>query len=114
MGLALNAKEEPQLRVAALSALGKIGEPGNWGALKALADGDAGPDPQQELKGKALTLLWPKLMSAEDVFARLVLPNPGYVGSYLMFVTEAGAVAGVVEIGKRRNLQFVKANQNRR
>jgi hypothetical protein len=25
-----------------------------------------------------------------------------------------GAVAGVVEIGKRRNLQFVKANQNRR
>jgi hypothetical protein len=45
-------------------------------------------------------------------FDELAAKSPDCTGQPL--TDGQGAVAGVVEIGKRRNLQFVKANQNRR
>ena len=51
-----------------------------------LAHGQAGADPQNELRGYALQLLWPKHLSATDLFASLVPPNEGFTGSYVMFL----------------------------
>lgn len=51
------------------------------------AKNEMGADPNDELKGYALRILWPGHLTANELFALLTPPNPGFVGAYVMFLT---------------------------
>lgn len=84
--LAMNLAEDPSLRAYAVAALRTCGREEIRPRLLPLAKGVAGEDPQDELRGHALQLLWPKYLSVKDLFANVVTPNEGFTGSYAMFL----------------------------
>jgi haloacid dehalogenase-like hydrolase len=51
-----------------------------------LARGECGPDPQDDIKGQALDILWPNYISATELFALITHPNEGYYGAYALFL----------------------------
>jgi hypothetical protein len=84
--LALNTKEDNSLRARAVAALRTCGGVSVIPLMLPLTQGQAGEDLQNELRGYALQLLWPKHLSATDFFASVVPPNEGFTGSYVMFL----------------------------
>jgi hypothetical protein len=87
LSLALDAAADPALRAPAVTAVGKVGGDAAIRQLLPLATGGLGPDPQDDIRGNALVILWPRYLSAHDLFADIAHPNEGYVGSYVMFLT---------------------------
>jgi len=87
--VALDPEEVSHIRNQAACAIWRIGDEAAKRALKPLAAGQAGDDPDDELKGFALKALWPYYISAEDLFAYLTLPkSDSFIGSYYFFLTE--------------------------
>jgi hypothetical protein len=84
---ALDQSADPYLRGRAVDALRTCGDGTVPRKMLPLARGELGPDPQNEIKGQALEILWPEHLSAHDLFALIVRPNEGYVGAYVMFLT---------------------------
>lgn len=66
--IALDSAEDYDLRVAATRAVVRIGEEAALKALRPLALGQAGPDPDRRLRDLALYGLWPKHLTAEEFF----------------------------------------------
>jgi hypothetical protein len=88
--LALHAAEDEHLRAMAVSALGSCGDEQAFSQLKPLAVNSADGDSQDGIKGSALSLLWPKYLTAAELFAALQpKKRPEYVGSYAMFIGSA-------------------------
>ena len=86
--LATDVSAEPSLRARAVAALGGCGDDNSVRELAlALAKGGLGPDPNDDLKGHALCILWPGDLSAPELFDRITRPNEGYVGIYVVFLT---------------------------
>lgn len=69
--VALDASQPVRLRVSAAFAIAEIGDEATKAKLKPLATGEAGDDPDDELKGAGLRAMWPTHLSAEDLFALL-------------------------------------------
>lgn len=85
--LALDPAADPDLRARAVSSLQTCGDESVPAQMLTLAKGELGPDPNDGIKGHALEILWPKHLSASDLFGMLARPNEGYVGAYVMFLT---------------------------
>jgi hypothetical protein len=85
--VALNAADEPFIRAQAVSALETCGDDASKAQLLPLARDELGPDPNHEIKGRALGLLWPHHLTGGEIFALLTPPDDGFVGAYVMFIT---------------------------
>jgi hypothetical protein len=87
LALALDTSADPYLRGRAVDALGTCGDDTVPAQMLPLARGELGLDPEDEIKGYALEILWPKHLSADDLFGLITCPNEGFVGAYAMFLT---------------------------
>jgi hypothetical protein len=89
LSVALNPIEVDHIRNQAACAIWRIGDETSKRALLPLAEGNAGNDPDDELKGYALKALWPDYISAESLFACLTPPKrDSFIGSYHFFLTD--------------------------
>ena len=87
LNVALNPADDPSIRAHAVSAIGVSGDEDAKLQLFPLARGEGGPDPRQEIKGRALETLWPNHLTSAEVFQMITPPDEGYVGAYVMFLT---------------------------
>jgi hypothetical protein len=88
LAIALDQEEEMILRTGAAYALRKIGDKSTNNKLLPLALGQAGDDPQDQLKGCGLRSVWPGGMSATEMFAHLTVPKrSNFVGAYRHFLS---------------------------
>jgi hypothetical protein len=81
--VALDAADHPQVRAGAVSALEYCGDASVPALVRLLAAGQGGPDPQDDIKGNALDLLWPDHITAAELFPLLTPTadnyfSPGY------------------------------------
>jgi predicted NACHT family NTPase len=83
--IALDPSEQIDLRSYAAAAVTEIGDDETRARLKPLAIDDG--DIQERLKGWALKALWPRLMSASELFPLITAPAEGYAGSYTSFLS---------------------------
>ena len=83
--VALNAADPPQVRAGAVSALKSCGDASVRGLIRPLATGQGGPDPQDDIKGNALDLLWPDHVTAAELFSLLTPTADNYFGAYALF-----------------------------
>jgi hypothetical protein len=67
--IALDGEEDYYLRIAATHAIVWFDNGPSLAAIKPLALGTGGPDPDRRLKKMALNALWPKHLTAEEFFA---------------------------------------------
>lgn len=67
-GVALASEDDYYLRIAAAHAVVWIKDASSLVALKPLALGQAGPDPERRLRNLALHGLWPSHLTAEEFF----------------------------------------------
>jgi len=87
--VALDASNHVYTRVSAADAIVKIGDDRTQQRLRPLAHGQVGEDPDYDLKAYALIALWPKHMSAKELFRCLTEPTRiGYIGAYHSFVSK--------------------------
>jgi hypothetical protein len=85
--MALDPTEIEHLRVRAAFTVTQIGDAVGRAELRPLAFGNAGPDPDDELKGCALEANWPERLPAHDLFAVMTEPrNPSFIGMYHHFL----------------------------
>jgi predicted NACHT family NTPase len=83
--IALDQKEQPATRSSAASAVREIGDSQTRARLKPLALGEAGEDPESELKGYGLMCVWPEHMTATELF-KVLTDDPNLYGSYKSFL----------------------------
>jgi hypothetical protein len=85
--VALDPADEPSIRAHAVSALETCGDDASKAQLLPLARDQFGPDPNHEIKGQALRLLWPEHLTSNELFELITPPADGFVGAYVMFLT---------------------------
>ena len=73
--LALRPDADAQVRLAALSALGRYASGDARKRLRPLATNALADDPDDELKGAALSAVWPAQMTADELVAALTPPK---------------------------------------
>jgi len=89
LNVTLNPMEVDHIRTQAACAIWRIGDETAKRALLPLAEGNAGNDPDDELKGYALKSLWPDYISVDSLFACLTPPKrDSFIGSYHYFITD--------------------------
>ena len=84
--VALDAAQAHLVRKEAAAFVARVGDGPTRGLLKPLALGEAGDDPDGDLRGSGLRAAWPEHMSAEELFGALTRPNDRYLGSYAFFL----------------------------
>ena len=85
--IALDLPEPVQLRTPAAAAAAELGNKETRGRLRPLAFGEAGEDPDDELKGSGLTAVWPDLIDSAQLFALLSNPKNRHLsGTYSSFL----------------------------
>jgi hypothetical protein len=84
--VALDPHQDLLVRKEAAHFVARVGDNPTRGLLKPLARGEAGDDPDDDLKGNGLRAVWPEHMSTEELFGSLTPPNESYIGSYAMFL----------------------------
>jgi hypothetical protein len=83
--VALDEGDNPHVRAGAASALKLCGDANVPALIRPLAAGQAGPDPNDDIKGNALNLLWPGHMTAAELFPLLTPTADNYFGAYALF-----------------------------
>jgi hypothetical protein len=87
--VSLDITQPITVRVNAAYALNKVGDKETKAKLKPLAYGEAGEDPDDQLKGCGLKAIWPDLIPAEEMFSLLTYPRrSNFTGSYKTFLYE--------------------------
>jgi hypothetical protein len=85
--IAVDLSEPIHLRIPAAAAAAELGSKENRQRLRPLAIGEAGEDPDDEMKGSGLTALWPDLINSAQLFALLSPPkNTHLSGTYSSFL----------------------------
>jgi predicted NACHT family NTPase len=85
----LDPSQPYSVRVNAAYAVWRIGDDGAKSQLRPLVFGQAGNDPDDELKGCGLLATWPEHLTAEEMFSVLVLPKrDNFSGAYNKFLYE--------------------------
>lgn len=91
------------VRMKAAHALLRLKAPSTFERLRALLPDGIGEDPQDEIRGCLLVLLWPANLDAETLFASLVEPHDlHFVGRYAEFLRDSvlqGVDAQTLRIG---------------
>ena len=86
--VALDISQALPVRVNAAYAICRIGDDETKAKLKPLAIGEAGDDPDDELKGCGLRAVWPTHMTVEELFAVLASPKrKSFFGAYRLFLS---------------------------
>lgn len=84
--VALDATDNIHIREEAARAIMEIGDRATKRRLQPLAFDQCGPDPDDELKGLAINALWPADLTADELFANLIIPKrQNFGGSYQGF-----------------------------
>jgi hypothetical protein len=85
--IALDFSADPSLRNSAAASAANLRSEEVRARLRPLAFGEAGEDPEDELKGSGLKALWPELISASELF-QLLTPRkqPNLSGAYSNFL----------------------------
>jgi len=87
--VALDREQPYWLRICSARAVSHIGDEKTKGRLKSLALGQAGDDPEDELKGFGLKAAYPVYMTAKEVLDHLTQPRKrSFGGSYQEFLVE--------------------------
>jgi hypothetical protein len=107
LNLALDADAEQDFREAAAEIVSRHGDSPIKRALKPLALGICGPDPNDELRGAGLNACWPGTLSAAELFLSLKEPNERMGGSYSRFLA-SDLVEGLVAADLPRALRWVE------
>lgn len=103
IGIALDPQDSTHIRGQSLAALSKLLH-GSQRAKLLPALEQLEHDPDDEVRGWALRLLWPDHISDHEIFGYLTVPkNASYIGSYALFLYElafarlsiAGAIAAI-------------------
>ena len=85
--VALDNFDDIQIRIQAAYAVARVGDKATRAKLRPLAEGRAGNDPEDELKGCALQALWPDLIAFEELPTLLTPPKrPSLHGAYIDFL----------------------------
>src|SRR6185369_16166618 len=85
--LALDESADIDLRVNAAYAVTRIADSQTKAKLKPLAFGEAGDDPDDELKGRGLRAIWPEHVSSSELLSLLSYPKrPSLYCSYKSFL----------------------------
>ena len=85
--LALDHSELLPVRENTANAVAQIGDDATKARLKPLATGDAGDDPDEQLKGFGLCAVWPNSMTAKELFSVLTAPKRShFLGVYHRFI----------------------------
>lgn len=82
----LDSSDHHAVRAMAVASLRRCGTGSAVPQLQALARGEAGDDPQDEIKGYALDLLWPEHIGTAEVLSLLTPSDPNFFGGYAHFV----------------------------
>ena len=97
---ALDQAHALQLRIRAAYAVAGFGDPAVRSRMMPLAAGQAGADPEDELKGCGLRAVWPDHITASELFALLTPPKRANLyGAYRAFLRK-----GLVEHLKPQDL----------
>jgi hypothetical protein len=104
--IALDQDEKHYTRVNAAVAVSEIGDSEIRVKLKPLALGEAGEDPDAELKGYGLMCVWPEHISAEELF-NAITERPNLYGGYRAFLSRH-LVAGLEPKDLPIALEWVK------
>jgi hypothetical protein len=86
LSVALDAADDPSIRASAVSALGRCGDEIAKCQLMPLVRDQLDFDPNQQIKGSALEVLWPSHLTAAEVFALITPPAEGFMGAYVGFL----------------------------
>lgn len=84
--VALDPEQEIYVRKEAAHFVARIGDSQTRRTLRPLAMGEAGEDPENDLRGNGLRAVWPEHMTAEELFDALEMPDSSYFGAYWGFV----------------------------
>ena len=84
--IAEDRTDSPVVRAAAISALKWIEDDSIPPRVLALLESDFGTDPDSEIRGAGLDLLWPKHITAERLFPLVITTDDYHVGSYANFL----------------------------
>jgi len=85
--VSLDASDVYEVRVAAAFAILRIGDSTAKQAMRPLALGTTGPDPDDDLKGCGLACTWPAFLSATEMFEALTPEKrPNRLGLYRSFL----------------------------
>jgi predicted NACHT family NTPase len=89
LAVALDKNDNISIRQKSGYAITRIGDSESKVKLKPLVFGEAGDDPDDELKGCALLACWPDCLTAKELFTVLTPQrNPNLFGSYSLFLGE--------------------------
>lgn len=86
--IAVDISADPGLRNSAAAAAAEVDSKEVRARLRPLAFGEAGDDPQDELKGSGLRAIWPAVITATELFPLLTPPPQGLSGTYSRFLYE--------------------------
>ncbi len=86
LSVALDRSDNHAVRAMAVAALRRCGDASVPPQLQPLARGQGGDDPQDEIKGHTLDLLWPAHITAAEVFALLTPSDQSFFGAYANFL----------------------------
>jgi hypothetical protein len=87
--IALDISEDRPLRIRAAAAVAIIGPAESRRRLRSLATGEAGDDPDDEMKGCGLMAVWPEFISASEAFGLITAPKQSnFFGVYTRFLYE--------------------------
>ncbi len=87
--IALDPSQPQLIRKEAACAISRIGDDVTKVKLKPLVFGEAGDDPDDELKGYGLRAVWPDHIMLEELFAVLTPPNENsFYRTYQHFLSE--------------------------
>lgn len=88
--IALDPEAPLVLRTRALRSLEAFGPSDDNAALRALLTISPKDDPEDELRGMLLRVLWPDHLSPRELFENLSLPQrPNFIGAYSVFTDKA-------------------------
>jgi hypothetical protein len=89
LDIALDPSQPLTVRIHAAYAVYSYGDETAKAQLKPLAMGQAGEDPDDELKGCGLSAVWPKHMAVEELFTALTSSHSGhFIGLYHFFLSQ--------------------------
>jgi predicted NACHT family NTPase len=89
--ITLDSRHPDLIRVKAASAISRIADDKSnpkLEKLKPLVFGEVTVDPNDELKGCALWILWPNLLTLEELFEVLTPPKANLYGVYRSFISD--------------------------
>ncbi len=83
--------EDPIVRAASIAALRRCGDASAPEQILAVLRTGIAADPQQEIRGYALDLLWPDHIEAVELFQFITPSNKTFIGAYANFLFELPA-----------------------